>query len=87
MPVKAGSENRVGRERQKQEGTWYGESRERLFSKYWKWSRKESALRASMWEHVTPLTSCPALENKTRGWEKTGLGKAGKEKKEKAELM
>lgn len=34
---------------------------------------------ASMWEHATPLTSCPALENKTgagkSGWVRQGRGR------------
>lgn len=30
---------------------------------------------ASMWEHITPLTSCPALQNKTGTQEKRGVGK------------
>ena len=33
---------------------------------------------ASMWGHVTPLSSCPALENETRG-----LGERGSREEER----
>lgn len=52
--------------------TWPGESSSRLFSKNRKWARKESALMASMCAQVTPLTSCPVLENKNGVQEKWG---------------
>lgn len=53
-----------------------------MFSKWWKWARKESALMASMWEHVTPLTSCPVLENRTRDPGEEG-GRVGEERRGK----
>lgn len=50
-----------------------------MFSKYRKWARKELASMASMWEHVTPLISCPALGNKARMGSRRGREERGKE--------
>lgn len=63
--------------------TWPGESSPRLFSKSRKWARKESALMASMCAQVTPLTSCPVLENKTGG-RRSGVRRTGKKEQGRA---